>query len=400
MAFTAADYHERRERLLAACDDLALDAILVCANGSCFGLSGTAQGYMSFLCGWNSFDSPSVLILRRGRAPFLVVAHHRMKMMALDTVTDVEIDWIDQSELGTGVARALEASGRQLRRVGICGWEDMQAQPWKTIEQALGGAALIDVKERFVPLRAVKSPAQLAVHRQVAAICDEMFAALAGMQVTGRYTYAIKAELELLARRRGCDFVQHWMTAAHLPDYPRYFHHENRQVPKGGDTLLYGMMMTLDGVWGHAVRCYRVGDPDPHHERIQRAVVEYQQAFIDTMRPRADLGEVVRKGLEQAAAINTVTGDPKTRMLRLGHALGYSYTDPGPSEAFPRSYYALESERQRSRAFILQPGMVFEVHPQFYYATGAAGVGDMIEVTQDGARSMTTCRRDVIYLPA
>ncbi|MGQ0751955.1 MAG: M24 family metallopeptidase [Betaproteobacteria bacterium] len=400
MAFTAADYSERQERFLAACDELALDAILVCANGSCFGLSGTAQGYMSFLCGWNSFDSPSVLILRRGRAPFLIVAHHRMKMMALDTVTDVEIEWIDQGELGTGVARALEVSRRQLGRIGICGWEDMQARPWKTIEQALGGAPLIDVKERIVPLRAVKSPAQLAIHRQVAAICDEMFAALAGMRVTGQYTYAIKAELELLARRRGCDFVQHWMTAAHLPDYPRYFPHENRQVPKRGDTLLYGMMMTLDGVWGHAVRCYRVGDPDPHHERIQRAVVEYQQAFIDMMRPHADLREVVRKGLKQAAAINTVTGDPNTRMLRLGHALGYSYTDPGASEAFPRSYYALESEHQRSRAVILEPGMVFEVHPQFYYASGAAGVGDMIEMTQDGARSMTTYRRDVIYVPA
>lgn len=399
MAITAADYRERRERLLAACNDLALDAILVCANGSCFGLSGTAQGYMSFLCGWNSFDSPSVLILRRGRTPFLLVVHHRMKMMALDRVSEVEIDWIDQDELGTGVARALGATGTALRRVGICGWEDMSAEPWKTIERGLDGAALIDVKERFVPLRAVKSPAQLAVHRQVAAICDEMFAALAGMRVTGRFTYEIKAELELLARRRGCDFVQHWMTAAAVPDYPRYFHHENRQVPKRGDTLLYGMMMTLEGIWGHAVRCYRIGEPDPRHERIQRAVVDFQHAFIDMMRPGADLGEIVRKGLERSAAINAATGDPKTRMLRLGHALGYSYTDPGLSDAFPRSYYALESERQRSRAFVLQPGMVFEIHPQFYYATGAAGVGDMIEVTDDGARSMTTYRRNINYIP-
>ena len=129
MPTTAADYRERRERLLTACDDLALDAILVCANGSRFGLSGTAQGYMSFLCGWNSFDSPSVLILRRGQEPFLLTVHHRMKMMALDTVSDVEVAWIDQDELGTGVARALGSSGMALRRLGICGWEDMQTKP-------------------------------------------------------------------------------------------------------------------------------------------------------------------------------------------------------------------------------------------------------------------------------
>lgn len=397
MSFTPADFQDRREQLLAACDDLGLDAVLVCANGSCFGLSGMAQGYMSFLCGWNSFDSPSVLILRRGHQPLLLVAHERMKMMALKNVSEVGIDWIDRNEFGAGIARACGAT--VLGRVGICGWEEMQAKPWRSIEQALAGAATIDVTDRFVRLRAVKSPAQLAVHRQVAAICDEMFAALAGMRVSGRYTYEIKAELELLARRRGCEFVQHWLTAAAVPDYPRYFHHENRQVPQRGDTLLYGMMMTLDGVWGHAVRCYRVGEPDPRHARIQRLVVDFQQSLVDAMRPGADLGEIAGAALKRTAEINAATGDAQTRMLRLGHALGYSYSDPGWAEAFARPIDAAEGGPPRPRAHILQTGMVFEIHPMFFYATGAAGVGDMVEVTADGARSMTAYRREVIPLP-
>ena len=55
------------------------------------------------------------------------------------------------------------------------------------------------------------------------------------------------------------------------------------------------------------------------------------------LRESSDLAEIVRLGLERAAAISEVTGDPQTRMLRLGHALGYSYTDPGVSEVFAGS---------------------------------------------------------------
>ena len=171
-------------------------------------------------------------------------------------------------------------------------------------------------------------------------------------------------------------------------------------MPKAGDTLMYGMMMMLDGVWGHAVRCYRIGDADPNHERLQNKIIEYQQAFVDTMRPGADLGQIVRKGLEQFAAIRAGTGDTNTRAGRLGHALGYSYTDPGISDPFPRSYYPVESELQRSRCVTLQPGMVFELHPHFFHDKGAAGVGDMVEVTESGARFMTSYRRELNYIRA
>jgi hypothetical protein len=44
--------------------------------------------------------------------------------------------------------------------------------------------------------------------------------------------------------------------------------------------------------------------------------------------------------------------------------------------------------------------MVFELHPHFFCATGAAGVGDMVEVTDDGGRFMTSFRRDLNYIAA
>src|SRR5205807_7138341 len=130
---------------------------------------------------------------------------------------------------------------------------------WKSVEAELRSSTLVDITAQFVPLRAVKSAAQVQMHRDAARTCDEMFGLLAKLPVVGRFTYDIKAELECYAKRRGAEFVQHWMSVGNPPDYPRYFPPENRQRPKEGDMLIYGMQIIQDGVWGHAVRCFSVG---------------------------------------------------------------------------------------------------------------------------------------------
>jgi Xaa-Pro aminopeptidase len=395
MAIAAKEYKRRREQLWTACEDLHLDAILTASNGSCFGLSGRSQGYMSFLCGWNSFDSPSALILQKGQAPKLIVSHHRMMMMARDTVPDVEVSWIDQDSFGHGVKRALQgASGR----VGLCGWEDVIARSWQSVEEALADCELVDIKDRFNPLRAIKSPEQLALQRKAAAICDGMFDRLSKTEIVGRYTYQIKAEIECFAKQAGAEFVQHWLTVGYPPDYPRYFHNENKQVPKLGDLLIYGMQILIGGFWGHAVRTYSLGPVSNRHAAVHAAVISFQENFMNLMRPGINMGDMVREGFEHINEVYDAIGKMKVDMLRLGHGIGYSYTDPGTSEAFPRSYYKLEDELARPVPTSLQPGMVFEVHPIFFYEDGAAGVGDMIEITGNGPSFMTNFPRTICEL--
>jgi len=323
MSITAEEFRARQLRLLHACEDLNLPALLILANGSCFGLSGRSQGYLGFLCGWNSFDSPCALILRRNQAPHLVVVHHRMMKMALETIPNVEVTWIDQDAFGTGIARALGASSVLPDRIGICGWEDIIAKSWKTLETELRNTTLVDITSRFAPLRSVKSTAQLQMHSDAARTCDEMFALLAKLPVVGRYTYDIKAELECYAKRQGAEFVQHWMTVGSPPDYPRYFQPENRQVPKKGDMLIYGMQIIQDGVWGHAVRCFSVGPVRERHRNIQAAVVEFQRGFISLMKAGEEMGKVVRDGFKLRQAVYDAIGSKDVDMLRLGHGLGY-----------------------------------------------------------------------------
>jgi Xaa-Pro aminopeptidase len=401
MPVVSEEFQQRQQALLAACADLDLGALIVVANGSCFGLSGKSQGYLAYLCGWNSFDSPSALILMSGRSAHLVVSHYRMKMMALETVPDVAVSWIDQDAFGTGICSALAEAGSLPRRVGICGWEDVIAKSWKSVETALSGVELVDVTPRFVPLRAVKSPSQLQMHADAARLCDEMFGLLAGLPVGGRYTFDIKAELECHAKRRGAEFVQHWMTVGSPPDYPRYFQPENRQIPRRGDMLVYGMQILMDGVWGHAVRCFSVGPATERQQHLQTLVVEFQRQFVSLMRPGAAMKDAVRVGFRQTEPVYAAIGSRDgVSMLRLGHGMGYSYGEPGTSDAFPRSYYDLEQELARPVPGTFEAGMLFQIHPQFFYPDGVAGVGDMVAVEAAGARFMTQYPRSIGELHA
>jgi Xaa-Pro aminopeptidase len=400
MGISAEEFQRRQLRLLDACSDLDLDALLIVANGSCFGLSGRSQGYMGFLCGWNSFDSPSALVLQYGQSPRLVVVHRRMMLMALETVPNMPVDWIDQDAFGLGIKRAVTANGISLRRVGICGWEDVIAKSWKSVETELSGTEFVDITDRAVALRAIKSAAQLQMHREAARLCDEMFGFLSKLSVVGQVGYQIKADIECFAKQQGAEFVQHWMSIGNPPDYPRYFHPENRQLVQKGDTVVYGMQIILDGVWGHAVRCYSVGPASDRHQTIQSAVLAFQSKFIEKMRAGAEMSEVVRAGFKLRQPIYEAIGRGKVDMLRLGHGIGYSYTEPGISEVFPRSYYDVEEELVRSVPGRFEPGMIFEIHPLFFYSDGAAAVGDMVVIDSGGPRFMTQYPRSIIEFHA
>jgi hypothetical protein len=118
------------------------------------------------------------------------------------------------------------------------------------------------------------------------------------------------------------------------------------------------------------------------------------------MKPGAEMSDVVRAGFKLRQPVYEAIGPIKVDMLRLGHGLGYSYTEPGISEAFPRSYYDVEQELARSVPGCFESGMIFEIHPLFFYDDGAAAVGDMVVIDADGPNFMTEYPRSIIELGA
>ena len=227
-----------------------------------------------------------------------------------------------------------------------------------------------------------------------------MFAGLEEIQVEGRFTHHIKAEMELVVRREGVEYVGSWMTAGDSPDYSRYHPPENRQVARPGEYLLAGVMLVMGGAWAHAVRSFHVGPFDARRRARQDALVDFQRHVVESMVPGRDLADVIKEAYGRLDTLYQGMGIKNVRMLRLGHGLGCSYTEPVVSDPFPRSFYKLEEEASRTRPVILEAGMVFEIHPMFLFEGGGVAVGDMVLVEDGGGRFLTDHPRGLRELPS
>ena len=376
------DYAERRTAALRICLERSLDALLVGAMGSGLGINTQAQGYMRFLTGWDSVDTPSLLLLRPDRRPLLLVASPHMQKMAAQALTDIEVELAAPERYGSHIAPALAG----VAALGLCGCDELPLRVWSGVAPVLptkqepGAAALI------APLRLVKDAAQLERHRRGAAICDRMFARLGEIELVGRPSFAIKADLDHVAMAAGAETLRSWLTVGRSIDYPRYFPAENRQVAAVGDRLIFGMMLTVDGLWTHAVRSFHLGPATDAAHRIQDSVVTFQRETADAMRSGAELAQVARDAYARIEAVYDVIGTRDLRLLRLAHGLGYSYADPIVSDAFPRSFQASDVEARPVR---LESDMVFELHPLLMFKGGGAGVGDTLLVGPEGGTFLT-----------
>jgi Xaa-Pro aminopeptidase len=151
----------------------------------------------------------------------------------------------------------------------------------------------------------------------------------------------------------------------------------------------------MDGVWAHAVRSFHVGPFDGRRGEIQDAVVDFQRRVVDAMVPGRDLAHVIAEAYGRLDDLYRGVGMKDVRMLRLGHGLGCSYSEPGVSEPFPPSFQGLEDVAPGTEAVILEPGMVFEIHPIFMFEGGGAAVGDMVLIEDEGARFLTAFPRSL-----
>ncbi|MGE4220706.1 MAG: M24 family metallopeptidase [Alphaproteobacteria bacterium] len=380
------DYAERRASALRLCLEHGLDALLVGAMGSGLGINTQAQGYMRFLAGWDSVDTPSLLFLHPDRRPLLLVASPHMQKMASQVLAGIDVALAAPEDFGARLATALAG----VSAVGLCGCDELPLRVWAGIEPVLPPNRDSQAAACIAPLRLVKDDAQLERHRRGAAICDRMFARVGEIELIGRPSFAIKADLDHVALAAGVDGLRSWLTVGRSIDYPRYFAAENRQVAAAGDLLLFGMMLTVDGLWTHAVRSFHLGLATDHAHRVQNAVVTFQRETADAMRHGADLAQVARNAYAAVEGLYDVIGTRDVRLLRLAHGLGYAYADPIVSDAFPRSFQAPDLNATPVR---LRSGMVFELHPLLMFEGGGAGVGDTLVVGPQGGTFLTAFPR-------
>lgn len=372
-----------------------LKALIVYATGSALGPSSRTHGYMRYLCDWDSHHAPSVLILRPGNPPVLLVPNIFLVFLAQQYFWIKDARFVKIPDFVREIAAVLVQSGLTQGAVGLVGRNEMPAPVWEGLKDQLPKAEWTDFSRTLDECRVVKDALQIAMHERAAEICDEMFTTLAREIRTPKPAFQLQADMERTARYAGCEYCMTWLTVMPAADYSRFFKEECQRTPQPGDQVFAGIYMIYEGHWGHAIRGGSFGAPTDAQRKVFDIALEMEEAMLARLKPGADLFGI------QAAAEAVVhqhyprADEMKIFRFRHGHGLGLSYEDPIASVPFPQLYD--NPPKQKQPALEIKPGMLFEFHPNLFVPEVAGAViGDMVTVTAGGPRILNKFPRELI----
>ena len=282
--------------------------------------------------------------------------------------------WLRTVQLRRGRSFAEVAKGllpRGVRRLGYEG--SVPASRYLSLRKAFRGAALVDVAEDVLALRAVKTLPEIARITRAAGLNDEIWSLARREMRPGMTEKDIQRVIRGFMNALGDGEAFETIVCAganaaechHVPD---------GTVWRRGEPLLVDMGVRLDGVCSDMTRCVRGRAPE--YQGIYSLVLEANRAAIAAARPGMTCGaldKVARDVIRKA-------GYGKAFGHSLGHGVGYEiHEEPC---ARPKS------------ATVLEPGMFVTIEPGVYLE-GRLGVRieDLVLITPDGCEAVTRSRK-------
>jgi Xaa-Pro aminopeptidase len=372
---------ERRNALLRLARDHGAQSVAVFGLGSPLGAGSASHGALRFFSGWDGHESLSLLLVSTDGA-HLIVGSPFMLPLARESRPDLIVEHVPPLDWGRALAARFQ--GAAPATVGF-GELPRQVDAGLTLNGVVIGPTLDEAAAR---LRLVKDAHAIALHRDGAALCDQLFGRL-GAELAGRRpAWEVQLNLETEARRQGADYCRTWLTIAPAADYPRYWPAEAQRVPERGDQVLFGVALTVDGHWGHGIRMGSVGLQKPEHRELAGHVEAMLEAGLVALRPGLPLSGT-EQAMEAVLAERVEVRDRQNiRRFRNGHGLGFSYEEPLTTAVF-RQHFDADAPPAAASDLLLAPGMLFELHPNLFVPDlGGAALGEMVLVTPDGPQCL------------
>lgn len=368
------DHTARRVALWQALQDDAPDAVLAFGYGDALGAGSASHGAMRYLTGWNSHEAQGLAILTPQGCSLLIGSPFLAPPPGLDAVALPAGAW------GAAIAARIGSA----RRLATVGFDEMPQATFQALRAALGDATLVPVDAALSRLRMVKHQSEIAAMQAGAAICDDLFDRLPQQLRSGDPVWKTQARLETHARLEGAEYCRTWLTVSPIADRPRYWPEENRRPPQGGDQVLFGIALTVEGYWAHGIRMGAMGQPRAEHETLWQIAEDALIAGQGALAP----GRPVH-GAEQAmsgAVLSRAAQWPRLRRFRGGHGLGLSYEEPVLSAQFPQHWGPEGFRADAPPPIPVAAGMMFELHPNLFVpGLGGAALGEMMLVEPGGA---------------
>ncbi len=363
-------------------------ALVAFGWGSAHGQTTMSHGNMRYLTGWDSQRFSSLLVVFPGGArPVLLVPNIGAYVTAREQIGYCDVRFCAADALGSATAACLaeHAVGRDAC-VATLGRGEMPVGVWEQL--GLQVSQTVDVQYLLDAGRMVKDEDAIGLHRKAAAACDAIFAALPAQLRSGRNLFSIRAQLQALGAMHGAEYCDMWLTASPNAQREFMFKVDMQGVPQDGDQILFGVSLTIDGHWGHAVRAGYMGEPNLRHQFYYDVVRQIYEMAVRELRPGKDLAELNQDMLNVLERhIPDYSNTETYGRFRYAHGLGLSYEDAIVTASFPQPYIA----GGRPKSLVAEPGMLVEIHPNiFHVSDGGCALGNMILVTQDGCEALTT----------
>jgi len=352
---------ERLEMLRKAISEAEVDALLV-----------THPVNRRYLSG---FDGSSGLLLISGKDAYLVTDFRYLEQAEKQAEAFTIIR--RQDDLYPGLAEIITQNG--WRTIGFEA-KELTYDSYREMEEKLKNqwVPLTDTVEK---LRMVKNAAELAVLEKGAAQLDQAFFHLLSLIRPGMSERQLALELEIYLLRAGAEERSFKFIVASGPRGALPHGAASEKVMAAGEMVTIDFGAVFDGYATDMTRTVCLGQPDQRQSEIYELVKAAQAAAAAAVGPKKKTKEIdsVARDIIDKAGYGEYFGHG------LGHGIGLE-THEAPT-------------LNRRSETVLEPGMVVTIEPGVYLpGQGGVRIEDMVQVTIEGVRSMTTSTRELITI--
>jgi Xaa-Pro aminopeptidase len=366
----AGRFAQRLERAVAATEAADLDAMFIGVGSDMRYLTGYAAMPLERL---------TLLVLRRGDAPFMVVPRLELAAAEAGIRTKIEIRTWDE----TDDPYALAVGG--IARTGRVAVSDtMLAMHLLRIQAALGDGPTYELASTVLrDLRMIKDDDEIGLLRAAAHAADRVVAAIVGGRLVGRTEADVAREVRERLIDEGHESAMFAIVASG-PNSASPHHEASERVIQSGEPIVLDIGGTLGGYGSDITRTLWVTGGDDS----RRPDADFTELFEVLYQAQAGGTRAARTGIAceavdaAARAVIDAAGHGPAFFHRTGHGIGLEgHEDP----------YIVNGNSLPLRA-----GMAFSIEPGIYYpGRYGARIEDIVVCGEDGPIVLNEAPREL-----
>jgi Xaa-Pro aminopeptidase len=284
-----------------------------------------------------------------------------------------------ENSYGKLIEKVLNMRGLKGQAVGLINSINVPHGVYLSMKRVLGDSLREDVPDIIAQLRAVKSPAEIALHRKAAEINDIGYEALFKEIKVGGWGHVAVGKAIAAMRAEGADYA-HFSARSNpadsyfniLDQRPNDRRYDNHDQIEAGAFVVYG------GYWVQSLRSGGIGSISKSTEVFAQVVSDMVDACVSVTK----VGLPAKGTVEAADAVAQKAGF-QMPVRRVGHGQGLDYSD---------SPFVAETSDD-----IFQVGNIIQYHPNLTDPTSGIvrlPLGECFVLTENGPEQLTHFQRE------